>query len=286
MMNSKIETHDVLVIFHSNCMDGFTSAWVAKRYFDRANTSKPIKVSFIPGVYSNPPPDVKGKTVYILDFSYTREVMEQIVRDASKVIILDHHQTAIDRLETLEGASKVFDITRSGARITWDYFFPQEAPPVNLLHVEDRDLWKFNLPFTREIISAIFSYPYDFAVWDTLMSKDSTVLAAEGIHIERKHFKDINELIGVVKRPMRIGGYLVNVANLPYTMSSDAGQILIDSGEPFGVCYYDTPEGRLFSLRSNGDFNVAKIAEQYGGGGHKNASGFRVSYDLARKMEV
>lgn len=34
------------------------------------------------------------------------------------------------------------------------------------------------------------------------------------------------------------------------------------------------------SLRSRGDINVAKIAEKLGGGGHKNAAGFRMTADI------
>jgi phosphoesterase RecJ-like protein len=34
------------------------------------------------------------------------------------------------------------------------------------------------------------------------------------------------------------------------------------------------------SLRSRGDVNVARIAEQYGGGGHQNAAGFKMKADL------
>ncbi|MBF0568799.1 MAG: bifunctional oligoribonuclease/PAP phosphatase NrnA [Nitrospirae bacterium] len=34
------------------------------------------------------------------------------------------------------------------------------------------------------------------------------------------------------------------------------------------------------SLRSRGDVNVAKIAEKLGGGGHKNAAGFRITGDI------
>lgn len=36
------------------------------------------------------------------------------------------------------------------------------------------------------------------------------------------------------------------------------------------------PESYRVSLRSKGDINVAKIAEKFGGGGHKNAAGLRV----------
>ena len=293
-MNSKnktpttIEPYKVLVIYHGNCMDGFTAAWCAKRYFDSIKDLVKVDVEFHAGTYGNPPPDVKGKTVYILDYSFKPDVMEKIIAEADKVIMLDHHKTAMDTLSYLIGtgtASFTFDMNRSGAHIAWDYFFPDEAVPDIVLYVEDRDLWKFNLPFTREIVAAIFSYPYTFEAYDEVMLKPITQLIDEGTAIERKHFKDINELLAVVKRPMNIGEYVVNAANLPYTLSSDAGATLIKSGEPFGACYYDTPDGRVFSLRSVGDFDVAKIAESYGGGGHKNASGFKVPFSKAREME-
>ena len=39
------------------------------------------------------------------------------------------------------------------------------------------------------------------------------------------------------------------------------------------------PDTYRVSLRSKGDINVAKVAEKFGGGGHKNASGCRVTGD-------
>ena len=111
-------------------------------------------------------------------------------------------------------------------------------------------------------------------------------LAAEGEAIERKHFKDIHELLGVTTREMVIGGYRVPVANLPYTMSSDAGHELA-KGRPFAACYWDTPEGRVFGLRSSDEgVDVSEVAKQYGGGGHRNAAGFKVSFVQAQAFEV
>ena len=81
-----------------------------------------------------------------------------------------------------------------------------------------------------------------------LVALVAAALAADGEAIERKHFKDIRELLDVTTRYMVIGGHRVPVANLPYTMSSDAGHELA-KGRPFAACYWDTPEGRVFSLR-------------------------------------
>lgn len=271
---------NTLCIYHGNCADGFTAAWCVRRALGDG-------IEFHAGTYGKAPPDVRGRDVFIVDFSYPRAVLEQMVSQARNITVLDHHKTAREDLEGLQGALTVFDMERSGARIAWDHFFPFEAPPKLLLHVEDRDLWRFALPDTREIQANVFSHAYDFAVWDQLMATDPAVLAAEGRALERKHHKDIAELLGVVTRRMFIGGYLVESANLPYTMSSDAGQALIARGNAFGACYFDTPDGRCFSLRSTeAGPDVGAIAAHYGGGGHRNASGFRLRYDQLHLVEI
>ena len=267
-----------LCIYHGHCADGFGAAWVFKNYADR-------EFDFHAGVYQDAPPNVEGRDVLLVDFSYKRATLEAMREKAASITILDHHKTAEADLKGLAGVTTVFDMERAGARITWDYFFPNQKPPQLLLHVEDRDLWRFALRKTREIQASVFAYPYEFKVWDFLMNADLEQLAVEGEAIERKHFKDIRELITVVTRRMTIGGHSVPIANLPYTLTSDAGHLLA-KGEPFAGCYWDTPSGRVFSLRSQDDgMDVSEIAKQYGGGGHKHASGFRVSYDKLAQFE-
>jgi phosphoesterase RecJ-like protein len=43
------------------------------------------------------------------------------------------------------------------------------------------------------------------------------------------------------------------------------------------------PDQYRVSLRSKGDINVARVAEKFGGGGHRNAAGFRVEGDWDEK---
>jgi len=270
----------VVCIYHGNCADGFGAAWVVRKALG--------EIEFFAGVYQEPPPDVTGKDVVMVDFSYKRPVLVEMAKKANNVLILDHHKTAAaaDLIDLPANVTVKFDTEHSGAMLTWNYFFPSQEPPPLLLHIEDRDLWRFALAHTREIQASVFSHPYDFQVWDKLMAAEVEELVKEGVALERKHFKDINELLGVVTRRMVIGGYNVPVANLPYTMTSDAGHKLAE-GEPFGVCYWDTPAGRVFSLRSSDDaVDVSEIAKQYGGGGHRNAAGFRVSFAEAQAFEV
>lgn len=169
-------------------------------------------------------------------------------------------------------------LNHSGAMLAWQFIKGDAEPPQLLRHIEDRDLWRFALPNTREIQANVFSHPYDFAVWDKLMHQPLDQLVAEGKAIERKHFKDIEELVGVCRHRRTIGGHDVPVASLPYTLTSDAGHLMA-KGEPFAACYWDTPTGRVYSLRSTDEgLDVGEVAKQYGGGGHRNASGFRVPY--------
>jgi oligoribonuclease NrnB/cAMP/cGMP phosphodiesterase (DHH superfamily) len=204
---------------------------------------------------------------------------------AKSILVLDHHKTAQDDLRGLPtpddqymrdnmGISALFDMARSGAGITWDYFNPGKPRPPLIDRLEDRDLWRFAFPDTRAVQANVFSYPYDFDIWDKLMEEPLGTLRVAGEAIERKHHKDVAELVGASRRRMVIGGHDVPVANLPYTLTSDAGHLMAQ-GEPFAACYLDTPAGRTFSLRStDAGLDVSEIAKAYGGGGHRNAAGF------------
>jgi uncharacterized protein len=269
-----------LCIYHGNCADGFGAAWVVRKALG--------DVDFHAGVYSTAPPDVTNRDVLIVDFSYKRPVLVEMAEAARTIQVIDHHKTAAEDLQYLPASnvSIEFDMDHSGAMLTWMHFYPNQEPPQLLKHIEDRDLWRFALPGTREIQANVFSYPYYFDIWDALMRRDVKDLIAEGQAIERKHFKDIDELLGVVTRRMNIGGYNVPVANLPYIHVSDAAHKLA-IGEPFAACYWDTPKGRVFGLRStDAGVDVSEIAKRYGGGGHRNASGFTYPYDKAATFEV
>lgn len=278
-----------LCIYHGNCADGFGAAWAVRRALGE-------NVEFYAATYQQDPPDVTGRDVIMVDFSYKYPVLKEILGKCKSLTILDHHKSAVEEVARLQQyyemtmgsatLTSVMDMGRSGAMIAWDHFHPGKEPPQLLKHIQDRDLWRFALPGTRMIQAALFSYPYDFDTWDTLMDETTDILYNEGVAIERKHFKDINELLKQTRRRMAIGGYIVPVASLPYTMSSDAGHIMAQD-ELFAACYMDTPDGRVFSLRSGehtGALDVSEIAKQYGGGGHAKAAGFRVprDHELAR----
>ncbi|MFV3383095.1 DHHA1 domain-containing protein [Pseudomonas sp. NY15354] len=285
-----------LCIYHGNCADGFGAAWTVRRCLGAKN------VEFLAAHHGMTPPDVTDRAVIIVDFSFPLETLQVMAQHAQAVLILDHHKTAAEALAELERApthfhawtydspklSAVFDMNRSGAGIAWDFFFPEYQRPALINHIEDRDLWRFKLDGTREILANLFSHPQDFEVWDELMQQPMRAAIAAGTAINRKHHKDVAELVASSKRRMLIAGHDVPAANLPYIHASDAGHLMAQ-GEKFAACYQDTANHRYFSLRSSDEgIDVGEIAKQYGGGGHRNAAGFKVPFDheLVRGTEA
>lgn len=96
---------------------------------------------------------------------------------------------------------------------------------------------------------------------------------------------------GAGRRPRRQGAEVVSETKLQELQRlakevEDAGHLLC-KGEAFAGCYWDTPKGRVFGLRSTDEgVDVSEIAKQFGGGGHRNAAGFTVPYESARAFEI
>ena len=283
----KDQKNATLCIYHGNCADGFGPAWVVRKALGS-------DVEFHSAHYGEPAPDVEGKDVIIVDFSYKYEVLVALADKAASVLVIDHHKTAMNDLVDVPPAElhydahkknrtgklhALFDMNRSGAGLVWDFFFPQQHRPSLINHIEDRDLWQFKLPGTREVMADLFSYPQDFATWDSLFADNINAMRLDGEAINRQHQKTVADLVRTTKRRMLIGGHDVPVANLPFMFASDAGHLMA-GGELFAGSYFDTPDGRTFSLRStDAGMDVSEIAKQYGGGGHRNAAGFRVPFD-------
>ncbi len=159
------ETNETLVIYHADCLDGLGAAWSA---FCKLGN----QVRYIPARYGDDIPDFEpGATLYILDYSYSPQLLVDASAKAGRIILIDHHMTAMEQCDSFfklqpppENLSINFDMSRSGCVLAWQYFFHDLKPPKILLHIEDRDLWRFKLDGTREITTALYErMPIDFA---------------------------------------------------------------------------------------------------------------------------
>ena len=263
------------VLYHADCMDGFTAAWAAsQRLGDRA--------TYTPASYGDPPPEMDPeREVFILDFSYPKDTMLELhEKHDGRVTLLDHHKTAQEELgSSVPGCH--FDMEHSGARMAWDFWNKRVDPrymPAIIQYVEDRDLWRWELWESRAINAALASYPKEFTVWDKL-SRKPLLLKDEGHAILRREEAIIAKLLQqTVWRSVL--GHRVPTVNTP-VMVSEACEALLEAHPEalFAAAYSDMPDPdyelkQRWSLRSRPGFDVSEIAKQLGGGGHPQAAGY------------
>lgn len=269
---------DVVCLYHAGCLDGFASAFIVFDEFPNA--------TFIPVYYGQEPPNVTGKEVFIVDFSYPPEQMYKITEQAHYVTVIDHHESAIRKLKNFsaENYTAKFDLTLSGTELTFAYFHGYESRiPTILRAIGRRDMWDFSNPDTKAIATAMFEEERSFEHWAKLLRDKNAVcrLTAVGKTLLKHAESNIERILKAGTR--YVAG--IPICNVPSQYSSDAG-MLLSKGHAFAITYYDRSDCRQYSLRvSEGDFNVAEFAEKYGGGGHKKAAGFTLNLEEAYNFE-
>jgi len=263
---------NILVLYHANCPDGFGAAWsFYKKY---GSTAK-----YIPVTHGERPPDVKGSNVFIVDFCYDRVIMEKLEQESNKLVVLDHHKSAQEQCADLEFCH--FDMNHSGAYLAWQHLFGDDDVPLLIQYVEDRDLWKWELPDTEQILSAVDSFDKTFETWDMLndyLDKPDSLKWNKVRSMGEGILQYKNNLIKSLLQnahSLTILGEEIPAINAPFFQSEMASELA--SGAPYAAAYYFDGSGYKFSLRSReSGRDVSEIASKFGGGGHRAASGFRV----------
>lgn len=259
-----------LVIYHGSCYDGFTAAWIA----DQAMPGAELYAAR----YNDPPPDVAGRRVWILDFSYPRETMIRLNEQAESLVVLDHHKTAQANCEGLDFC--IFDLSRSGCKLAWTHFRRGKKPHGWLLRIEDRDLWRFNYDDTRDVHAYVASLPMTLENWDGLDRMALREIAKRGRAI-RRYIETWIEKAAAETRVVTFADSCVAALNVPYQNASEVGSYLLEQHPEcdFAIGWFQRADGRYqFSLRSRREFDVSEVAKRFGGGGHPGAAGF----DLAQ----
>ena len=269
---SETSFKNIVIIYHTDCRDGFGAAWAAWKKFGDSATYIPRKTQL------SPPEGLANKEIYILDYSYSKETLDELVARNRSVTVIDHHQTAETAVTSFP--NNVFDNAHSGATLSWKHFHPDAPMPKLLLYIEEHDLWKNTLPHSGEIAAIIGEYPFTFEIWDELArlfanEKSFEKLVEKGAIVRTHIDKHVAELASFAEL-VTFEGQSVYAVNCARPYRSAVGNVLAERHPPFAIVWYHDDGAFHISLRSIGDFDVAKIAEKYGGGGHKNAAGFQV----------
>ena len=219
--------------------------------------------------------------VYILDFSYSPDTILDAAKTVKHLTLIDHHVTAMKQFENIpmpENVTVYFDMNHSGYVLAWQHFFPDIDVPIILQHIEDRDLWRFQLAGTQEITTAIYEkMPLSFKALCSLNLKS---LFSVG-RIQVAQMARMVRRLARYAHPIKIGNAKGLAVNAGPCFSSDLVHLLAEKSNGVGmIYYYDGDKLRwIYSLRSIGDLDVGALAVQYGGGGHVNAAGFSLSHN-------
>ena len=273
----------IYTLYHNNCPDGFGSALAA--YLKFGDKSEYIGVK-----HQQDPPEMEpGSEIYILDFSYPRQIMEELLEQHTQVITLDHHKTAQEALLGLRGA--LFDMNRSGAMISWEYFHPDREIPELFKYIQDRDLWQWKLADTNEITSGLQLLPQEFDLWIDLLTPEGLArLRVDGQTMVRYQSKAIKGMLKhvyldhlpayqVATGEWKTGSLIPMINCSSYDIVSELCHTMLEEypDAPFVASWFRGKSNISYSLRSQPSFDCSEIAKLYGGGGHKNSSGFKIA---------
>lgn len=258
-----------IVFYHVKDNDGLGSAWSAwNKFKDKADyfgIDYHFDINF----------DYHDKKIYFLDIHPAVKKIKLLRKNNNYLILIDHHLSSQPLLKLFDEYK--FNLKHSAAVLTFQYFFPKKKIPKILKYIEDIDIWKLKIPYSREINNAIDFYDGDFTHWNTLARDIEQSLKRKqyikiGQIISQYQDKLIEKIVNKAKL-VKFEGKTILAVNSPILIS-EVGNALVKKRPPLAIVWSEI-NGKIWcSLRSNGDYDVSKIAEKYEGGGHKGAAAF------------
>ncbi|KAG9442483.1 hypothetical protein H6P81_018337 [Aristolochia fimbriata] len=319
------------VLYHYPCPDGAFAALAAHLYFKATS----LPVSFFPNTVYDPirpenlPLD-ELDDVYLLDFAGPEGFVKDISTKVERVIVLDHHKTAMEMLggdaSFCSNVIKVLDMKRCGATIAFDYFRDllrqgrtletnrkvanvdmggklvpaDELERVTRLYkyIEDGDLWTWAIPDSKAFSSGLKDLNIEFdarqnpSFFDQLLSLDPQHLISQGkatLSHKQKLIDEVLEQSYEIALGGGLFGHCLAVdADSISNLRSELGNQLAQKSRKhkfrgIGAVVYKVPELEndqvlKISLRSMESEDTTPISQEYGGGGHRNASLFTWSW--------
>ena len=272
-----------LVIYHGrNCPDGFAAALAAHLFFGDAAHYLGLDHGDVKTLDDLPP--VAGRAVYILDFSFAEDILRGIEVQATKLVLLDHHQSAAEKLTGFSCRCGVvhFDMDKSGARLAWEFFQPDIPVPDLVRFVEDRDIWNWQYADSAAYLAALDMEPFDLDRWAQIAAFDAGAQAqfmARGQAMDDK-FSKLAADMAEGAQPVVFNGIPGLMVNAPGVFHSLVGEMLSNKSGTFGLMWNAALTGNngvvKVGLRSQRGFDCIPLASSMGGGGHAQACGFKM----------
>jgi oligoribonuclease NrnB/cAMP/cGMP phosphodiesterase (DHH superfamily) len=278
--------------FYHNDLDGRCAGAIVAQFRNNYNKDDFFEVDYVMDLPIDKVKD--GEEVWFVDYSFkdnTVHIINDLITRNCKVIWIDHHTSSINLVNANEELQTIEGIRQdgiSGAGLTYMYCYNKEFNdiPYYIKLVSDYDCWQYKFePDTTYFKIGIETTEFDALdyVW--------TNLSLGG-----------NTLDKIIKTGKIIKGYIDNDntyyrEHFSYESEIESHKCLVVNKKTnswvFGDKYNDYPlvmvwvyngEKYTYSIfSSNKDIDCSKIAEKFGGGGHKGAAGFSSAELLFKK---
>jgi oligoribonuclease NrnB/cAMP/cGMP phosphodiesterase (DHH superfamily) len=175
-----------------------------------------------------------------------------------------------------------FDMNHSGAMLAWNFFHPGKEAPRMIKFIEDRDLWRWQIPYSKEFAAAFDMVKFDFEEFDKYLDDSEVDNAQERGAYILAYSKTVISKISKHASPRKMGGKDVLVVNSPHWMS-EIGAALSPKCDFAVIWFYDHETRQVkVSLRAHHeDSDVSEVAKRFGGGGHRKAAGFNLPANVS-----
>lgn len=311
----------VLCFFHFPCPDGASAAVTLKHLLTKNSyLENNFQFVFCPlthlgawedllptnYVEKNIEPKYEVVEIFILDIALSKNKINQIIDrlrlekkittpNNPPIICIDHHKTALEKIEEINSYCQEADIRvskgLSGATLTWDYcnkrFGTNFETPIFLKYVADQDLWEWDLENSKEINASINTkedsveqiedeFLYSLAEPDKWLQ--SSIL--RGVAINDVVSSQVRKAFANTIKKEILGTTLL-ITNAT-SFASEVGNKLCEEYKYKPNCVavvysiLDNLQVRCsFRSLNYAERNARQIAEFFGGGGHDNAAGCR-----------
>lgn len=304
-----------VLILHDDDRDGWGGRYAAyKKYADTYAEYKVIGHSAEQNGPRHGLIPEEPHEIYLIDYSWPLETLFEIAQ-THDLTVIDHHESFADEVaahgvvmddhgEKFEfdwgdgtpelinhrpyseqhdaGFWVFYNNSHAACVLAWQYFHRSETPKL-LKHIEDRDLWNWEMKHTDEVLLAMDLEGYDPESID-VFARQTDRLVPKGAALAQYRDQKVEEMAeNAVLRTTVLDGQELTLAfcNAP-TLHSKVGHRVLEDHPKADVAVVFSADDICFggtvrySLRSRDDGpHVGKIATSYGGGGHANAAGLR-----------
>lgn len=286
--------------FYHNDLDGRCAGAIVAQFTQNYNREDYFEVDYVRPLPLNKIQN--GETVYFVDYSFKKDSvwqLDKVIANECNVIWIDHHTSSINLQQEIGYLNTIEGIRQdkiSGAALTYMYFNKCEFKevPYYIQLVSDYDCWIYNFdPDTTYFKIGMETFEYDALdiIWKALYEGfyDNTSLSVSvksiietGKIIKGYIDRDNEQYRNQYAYESAIGGYKALVVN-----RKTNSWIFGDKYNEYPLVCVWAFNGEKYSysiFSSNSEVDCSKIAESYGGGGHKGAAGFSSNDMLFEKI--